>query len=89
MADESHTTHDGESVTVSVYPNTTGDLVLRLVQDGVNVVLLAVDESGSERFFGHLLTFEGNSGGHVEVRRHIIADDLELERDNERMTISD
>lgn len=74
--------------TVSVYPDTSGDLVVNLTQDGANAALSAVDEGGAEKQFGRLLTIEGGHGGHVEAKTSVIAADLGLERQsNQHMLI--
>lgn len=76
-------------VTVGVFGDGSGaDLELRLVQSGVNVLLNAVDAEGNPKSFGVLLVFEGEHGGHVEVKTQVIADSLGLERDaNQHMKI--
>jgi hypothetical protein len=67
---------------ISVYPDVSGDFILRLNSQGVSKATLdVVDENGSTKQFGTLLgVIDG--GGHVEPETYITANDLGFSTDD-------
>jgi hypothetical protein len=66
-------------MTTTIWPNTSGDVVLDLrevLSDGVlRPALVAVDESGAELPFGKIVEVR-DGGGHVELTRFLVAHDI-------------
>ena len=58
--------------TISVFPNTSGDLILNLEKhDDGSVTLDAVNPNGSVKSFGSIFKFF-NGGGHVDLNKQFI-----------------
>jgi len=67
---------------ISVYPDVTGDFILRLnSQDVSKATLDVVDQDGTTKQFGTLLgVIDG--GGHVEPETYVTANDLGFATDD-------
>ena len=80
-----------EAMTVSIWPETHGDVILdlryRKNEDG-NLVpaLVAVDSEGKELFFGRIVEVR-DGGGHVELFRVLMSDTIGFDRDGEVVKI--
>lgn len=74
-------------MTISVFPNTSGDVILTLnSHDDGSVTFDVVNANGAVKPFGtiHRIT---DGGGHVEDHAPICADDIGFERENERVKV--
>lgn len=73
---------------ISVFPDTSGDVILALKpHDNGTATLDVVNSNGSTKEFGQLCRVT-DGGGHVEAHCGIIADNLGFERENERLKVS-
>lgn len=76
-----------QAMTVSIWPETHGDVILdlryRKNEDG-NLVpaLVAVDSEGKELFFGRIVEVR-DGGGHVELFRVLMSDTIGFDRDGD------
>ena len=70
-------------MTTSIFPNTSGDVILDLrnvLSDGVlRPALVAVNADGSERALGKIVEVR-DGGGHVELTRFLVASEIGFSR---------